>query len=94
MVTIFGAAFFQLYVDQLSALPTNSQFTERGVKESGYVSLGRRSEKYCSTLAIARAKIIPDVMASGNAIVNQDNEKRRLVQGKLRTRVILEESVK
>ena len=86
--------FRQLYVEQLSALPTNSQFTERGVKESGYVSLGRRSEKYRSTLAIARAKIIPDAMASGNAIVNQDNKEKRLVEGKLRTRVILEEAVK
>ena len=52
-------AFANIYRYNYSALPTNSQFTERGMKESGYVTLGRCAEKNRSALAIARAKIIP-----------------------------------
>ena len=46
-------AFRNLYLHQYSAFPTNTQFVERGVKESGYVSLGRRGEAQRSVLAIS-----------------------------------------
>jgi len=52
--------FQQLYLHCYAALPTNTQFTERGVKESGYVSLGRRGETNCSVFAMTRAQIVPD----------------------------------
>ena len=35
-----------LYRRWYTELPTNSQFTEQGVKESGYVSFGRRIKEY------------------------------------------------
>ena len=85
--------FKKLYLYNYAALPTNSQFTERGVKESGYVSLGRRSEKNRSALAIARARIIPDAMAVGKELVKSDDGKNRLVQGKARTKVLIDEAV-
>ena len=56
------ASFRQLYLHQFSAFPINSQFTERGVKESGHVSLGRRNETHRSLLAISRAKIMPNAL--------------------------------
>ena len=38
-------SFRNCYLQKIAAIPTNTQFTERGVKESDYVSLGRRCEK-------------------------------------------------
>ena len=38
------SAFRTVYLKEYSALPTNTQFTERGVKESGHTSIGRRGE--------------------------------------------------
>ena len=35
-------SFRNIYLQKYSALPTNTQFTEHGVKESGVVSLGRQ----------------------------------------------------
>ena len=37
--------FCNLYKTSYAALPTNSQFTDCGVKESGYVSLGHHNKK-------------------------------------------------
>ena len=37
--------FCDLYKNNFAVLPTNSQFTERGIKESEYISLGHRSKK-------------------------------------------------
>ena len=85
-------AFKQLYEHSYAALSTNSQFTKRGVKESGDVTLGRRSEKVRSALAMARARLIPDAMAVGHCIIDTSGEKR-LVQGKFRTRVLFGEAV-
>ena len=51
------SAFADIYRARYAALPTNTQFTERGVKESGYVSLGRRGEKNRSVLSTARARL-------------------------------------
>ena len=44
------------YLHQYAAVPTNTQFVERGVKESGYVTLGRRCKSNRTILAIARGK--------------------------------------
>jgi len=55
-------AFVNLYCYRYSALPTNSQFTERGMNESGYFSLGHCSEKNRSALAITRDHLIPDAI--------------------------------
>ena len=86
--------FANLYRNEYSALPTNSQFMEWGIKESGYVSLGRRSKKNRSTLAIACARIIPGAMAEGKKLVEKDDGKKRSVQGKIRTKVLTKEAIK
>jgi len=54
--------------------------------------LGRRSEKNRSALAIARARIILDAMAVGKELVKSDDGKNRLVQGKARTKVLINEA--
>ena len=59
------SAFRTTYLNEYSALPTNTQFTERGVKESGYTSLGRRGEINRSIFAMSRGKIIPEVLKKG-----------------------------
>ena len=55
---------------------------EQGVKESGYVSLGRCIKKNRSDLSIADARIIPNPMAEGKKVVEKDDGKKRSVQGK------------
>ena len=75
--------FTNIYRYCYSALPTNSQFTERGVKESRYISLGRHSKKNLLALTVTRAHIIPDAMAKGKDMVAKGDEKKRLVQGKV-----------
>ena len=50
-------------------MPTNAQFTKRGVKESGYVSLKRRGCTNCSIIFIFREKIIPDAFKKERADV-------------------------
>ena len=65
--------FRQLYLEQYSAFPTNTQFVERGVKESGFVALGRRDEKNRTILALSRSKVLPEALALGRALVNRDN---------------------
>ena len=86
-------SFAHLYRTHYSALPTNTQFTERGVKESGYVSLGRRSEKNRTVLATARALVVPDAMSEGREEIKKDDGKKRIVQGKLRARVLMTEAL-
>ena len=54
--------FCNYYRIQFAAFPVNSQFTERGVKESGHVSLGRRNEINRSLIAISCAKIMPEAL--------------------------------
>ena len=46
-------------------MPSNTQFTERGVKESGYVSLGQRNETNRSILAIACGKTLKETIKKG-----------------------------
>ena len=57
--------FWLLYLHRYAALPTNTQFTEHGVKESSHVSSRRRGEINHSILAISRGKIIPDALKKG-----------------------------
>lgn len=84
------------FLKRFAAVPTNTQFTERGVKECGYVSLGRRSEKKRSILAMSRGKLLPDALQKGHDEINynvlHDNQERKAKQlcGKKRTRYILE----
>ena len=85
--------FRTLYLHQYAALPTNTQFVERGVKESGFVSLGRRGEEHRTILAIARGKDLPDAMLSGRKErqkENQEDEIRRYqLKGKRKTRELM-----
>ena len=77
------------YLHQYAALPTNTQFVERGVKESGYVTLGRRCESNRTILAIARGKDLPEALANGHQELHNENgeeEKRRYqLKGKRKT---------
>ena len=56
--------FKDIYLNQYSALPTNTKFTKRRVKEYGYVTLGRRCEGNRSIPAIDRRKILPEAMST------------------------------
>ena len=87
--------FKQLYLLNYSALPTNQQFTERGVKESGYVTLGRRGESQRSMIAIARAKLVPDAYKKGRAQIQTEgvDDKKKQLQGKTKTRFLLKEKL-
>ena len=85
--------FADVYRFNFSSLPTKSQFTERGVKESGYVTAGRRTEKNRSTLVMARAKIIPGAMAAGKKFIARGDGKKRSVQGKLRAKMLIDEAI-
>ena len=82
-------SFRLLYLIRYSALPTNTQFTERGVKESGYVSLGCRGETNRSVLAIARSKVLPDALKRGREEISV--EKKRQLQGKIKTNILIQE---
>ena len=78
------------YLHTFAALPTNTQFVERGVKESGYVSLGRRGEENRTILAIARGKDLPDALSSGREQMrredkDEDGSKRCQLKGKRKT---------
>lgn len=84
-------AFKSLYKYQYAALPTNTQFGKRGVKESGYVSLGRRNEMQRTILAIARGKCLPDALAKGRAEIQSLNVKQ--LQGKKKTKVLMGEFI-
>ena len=57
--------FGLLYLHKYAALPTKTQFIEQGVKESGYVFLGRRGETNHRLFAIAGGKLIPDALKKG-----------------------------
>ena len=86
-------SFSQMYQTHYAALPANSQFTERGVKESGYVSLGRRSEKNRSVLATAHALVVPDAMSEGREKIDKGDGEKSLVQGIVMAQVIISEAV-
>jgi len=79
-------SFRNIYLYQYSSLPTNTQFTERGVKESGVVSLGRRSETNRSILSISRGKLIPEALKKGREEIDG-----KQLQGKKRIKVLMRE---
>ena len=80
--------FRTLFLYQYSSLPTNTQFVERGVKESGYVTLGRRAETNRTILAIARGKVLPEALKLGHAeldnLPSEEDEEVELVIKKKR----------
>jgi len=89
-------AYKNEHIHQYSALPTNTQFTERGVKEYGFVSLGRRCEHNRSILAIARGRILPEALLKGQDILESKKEAGAVtpqLQGKNRTKVIFNEVI-
>ena len=80
------------YIHRYAALPTNTQFGERGVKESGYVSLGRRNESSRSIPAISRGTLLPEALAAGRLEIESPNEnKKRQLQGKQKAKVLMRE---
>ena len=83
------------FIFKFSALPTNTQFTKRGVKESGFVSLGRRGEVNRSILAIARGRYLPDALKIGRAEVQpkENVEKKKQLQGEKRTSVLMRQKI-
>lgn len=84
--------FKEIYTQRYSALPTNTQFGERGVKESGYVSLGRRNESSRSVLAISRGKLLPESMAIGKSEIQTTEESKvKQLQGKKKAKIMLRE---
>ena len=76
-----------VYLHQYTALPTNTQFVERGVKESRYVLLGQCDEQNRITLAIARATVLPDCLLTGHLDINDKEEEmnRYQLKGKRKT---------
>ena len=54
-----------IYLQHYSAMSSNTQFTERGVKESEYVSLGWRNGTNWSVLAIARGNTLKEALKRG-----------------------------
>ena len=74
-----SSAFQQLYHIKYSAFPTNSHLAERGVKESGFVTLKKRNQTNRSLFSTARSRLIPDAMKSGEEMLgekHQDTEKK------------------
>ena len=81
-----------VFLNEFAAFPTNTQFAERGVKESGYVSLGRRGERNRTIMAIARGKVLPDALQLGQKDLDtiqpeedeeeQETQKKRQLKGK------------
>ena len=84
--------FKECYLRKYSSLPTNTIFVERGVKESGYVTLGRRDESTRSLLILARGKVIPEALEIGSMEVNvgNDGDKKRC-QGKRKVNNLIKE---
>ena len=89
----------QVFLREFSSFPTNTQFVERGVKESGYVSLGRRAENNRTILAIARGKVLPEVLRLGhleldNLSCEEDDKeeggkKKHQLKGKRKTKHLM-----
>ena len=69
--------FRRVYLYEYCALPTNTHFVERGVKESGYVCLGRQGEHQRSVLAISRGKLLPDATKKGRDEINKNNDEKK-----------------
>ena len=74
--------FRKIYLLRYAALPTNTQFGERGVKESGYVTLGRRNESNRSILAISRGTLLPEALAVGRSEIECLEEEKKTIPRK------------
>ena len=80
------SSFHTIYLQEYPALPTNIQLTERGAKESSYISLGRRGETNRSIMSISREKLIPKALKKGQTEITT-----KQLQGKKRTKVLMRE---
>jgi len=83
-------AYKNEYLHLNTALPTNTQFTDHGVKESGFVSLSQRCEHNRFILAIVRGRILPEALLKGWDILEYKKEAGAVIpqlQGKNRTKV-------
>eukprot|EP00957_Ditylum_brightwellii_P133483 10176678-Ditylum_brightwellii.AAC.1 len=62
----------QCYLLVCSSLPDNTKFVERGIKESGSVSLGGRQETNRSLLTVARRKVLHKALQHGKDVFNKE----------------------
>ena len=90
-----------IYLYQYSAMPSNTQFTERGVKESGYVSLGWRNETNWSVLDIARGRTLKEALKRGQEEIQPllhagapILKKEKKLQGNIKCKVMMREVFK
>ena len=74
------------YLLNFSSLPVNTQFVERGVKSSNYVTIGRRKEASRSIWIMARGKALPEGLQKAREEIRDKNDEGRdqtiQVQGK------------
>ena len=68
----------RLYLYYFAAIPTNTQLTERAVKLSGYVTLGKRDEATRTIFCIARGRLLQDALKSGKLEVEDEQRVRML----------------
>ena len=65
--------YSNIYLLNYTSPPIHTQFTERGVKESGFVSLGRRGETNHSIFAIAWGKYFPEALYIDRSEINKSS---------------------
>ena len=79
-----------MYRVQYAALPTNTQFGDRGVKELEYITLERRNEAYQYILDISQGKRLPKALALGRGEIQSTGEAEDgQLQGKKKSRVLM-----
>ena len=59
---------------QVLFVPTNTQFVERSVKESGFVAPGCMYEKNRTILSITHSKTITESLSIGRTMVNLNHK--------------------
>eukprot|EP00957_Ditylum_brightwellii_P166062 12643229-Ditylum_brightwellii.AAC.1 len=80
-----------------SALPTNMQFVECGVKESGYITLGQRNKTNCSIMAVMHDEAMMDALRQGREEINKtskERENRAQLQSKKQSLALLRGIIK
>ena len=87
--------FKETYIFEYTALPMNTQFVGRGVKESSYVALGQRGESNQAILDIAIGKILPGALQNNHHEINDDSDddvdadkKSKQLQGEKKTKYL------
>ena len=73
--------FHNIYVFCHSPLPTNTQFSEQDVKESGYALSSWWNESNQVILAILQGKLLLVVLAVGQQEINTYNETKIIARG-------------